>query len=293
MKVDFPTELTGKSERLKWLVENKTRLIKHKKNEFKSTDAFQDSNLGLSKVYSSKAVDDTDDSITRTLVLNTYNWMDSHDDVHLDGVFTKSIQENNNILHLHDHEYKLTAQVGDVLKVYEQKIKLTDLGVDKAGSTTSLMMDTEIKKDYNPLIFSKYKQGKIQQHSVGMYYVKIELAINDPEEKVEFAAWEKYIGKVLNRDKAEEQGFFFAIPEAKLIEGSAVIRGSNELTPTLEPKGSFDSIKNEITKLSKEQLSEVLEICKKLEPSNHSKGEPSEDTQKDSNFYSLILNHKA
>ena len=35
-------------------------------------------------------------SIKRMIIGNTYNWMDSHDDVHMKGIFTKSIQENKN-----------------------------------------------------------------------------------------------------------------------------------------------------------------------------------------------------
>jgi len=78
--------------------------------------------------------------------------------------------------------------------------------------------------------------GSINQHSVGMQYVKIDLAVNDPEEEEEYATWNKYKDEVINLEKAEEQGFFWAVTEAKLIEISCVIAGSNELTPTLETK---------------------------------------------------------
>jgi hypothetical protein len=229
-------EFNSKEDRIKYLVENKSRLIRLKKAETKYADV-----VGLpsggAKLFTNKADTDTDSNISRTLVLNTYNWMDSHDDVHMKGVFTKSIKENGDkVLHLHDHLFQLTAQVGKVQKVYESTIPWSSLGVDYKGDANVLLMDSDIRKSMNENIFDQYKEGSIQQHSVGMQYVKLELAINDDSYEDEHKIWKQYIGDVVNADKADEVGYFWAVTEAKLIEGSAVIRGSNELTPTIEPK---------------------------------------------------------
>jgi heme/copper-type cytochrome/quinol oxidase subunit 1 len=94
-------------------------------------------------------------------------------------------------------------------------------------------MDTNIKRSYNEKVFEAYLTGEIDQHSVGMQYVKVEMAVNDPDFKEEFAAWNKYYPLIGNQKDAEEQGFFFAVKEAKLIEISAVLEGSNRLTNTL------------------------------------------------------------
>jgi hypothetical protein len=69
-----------------------------------------------------------------------------------------------------------------------------------------------------------------------MRYVKIDLAINSEEKYYadEKKVWDKYIDEVANRDEAEKQGYFWAVTEAKAIEGSAVVIGSNQITPTLE-----------------------------------------------------------
>lgn len=258
-----------KKSLFKYLVENKEQLIRLKKSAQKQSDVIEIAS-SESTIKSKTHKADTSDSITRTLVLNTYGWMDSHDDVHIKGVFTKSIKENaDKIMHLHDHVNQLTAQVGDPISVYEQTIKWSELGVDIAGETTSLMMDSEIKREYNALIFSKYEQGKISQHSVGMQYVNLLLCINDKEEKAEFANWNNYIDQVANREKAEDKGYFWAVTEAKLFEGSCVIRGSNELTPTLEPKSiSFDDL-GELPKLveenpTKENISHLCNQFKAL-----------------------------
>ena len=93
-------------------------------------------------------------------------------------------------------------------------------------------------KEYDQRIFRDYKNGKINQHSIGLYYVKIFLCVNDEDYKQEFAAWNKYIDMVINRDQVEEDGYFWAVTEIKLIECSAVLAGANSLTPTLEVKSS-------------------------------------------------------
>ena len=56
----------------------------------------------------------------------------------------------------------------------------------------------------------------------------------DKEEK---ANWDKYIDQVVNRKDAEAQGYFWAVTEAKVIEGSAVPLGSNYATPVISIAG--------------------------------------------------------
>lgn len=238
MKIDT-SKFSDKKQLFKYLVENKSELISLKKSEAKHSDSLviENKEEAITKGASNLGEDDLANGIIkRTIVGNTYNWMDSHDDVHMKGIFTKSISENKSIMHLHDHLYQLTAKVGTPLKVYEKEIAWTELGVPKAGVTTALLMDSEIKSLYNAMIYDQYLNKQIQQHSVGMSYIKLFLCINDAEYKEEFANWNNYIPFVANQDKATKQGYFWAVTEAKLIEISAVINGSNELTPTLDNK---------------------------------------------------------
>jgi hypothetical protein len=243
-----------KEEKLAYLIENREELIEMKKSTVKHTDL---SNIISSK--SSKQIkSENTNSIDRTIIGNTYNWLDSHDDVHVKGCFTKSIKERSDkIFHLHDHEYKITAKVGEPSKIYEKDILWKDLGVDLSGYTTSLMMDTNIRKDYNAMVFEEYKSNKINQHSVGMYYVKVDLAINDDNEKEAYKEWNDNIDKIGNKEKAIEQGYFWVVKEAKLAEISAVLAGSNELTGTLEAE---KSLQNEAEK----SLQDKLEFYKHL-----------------------------
>lgn len=241
MKLNLP-EFKEQKELIDFLIKNKLELIDLKKSAIKYADSF--GGLVQASGLVSKALDnsqDTADTIYRTLVGNTYNWMDSHDDVHLNNVFGQSIKDRNGrIWHRHDHVNQLTAKVGKFSNVYEQVVNWTDLGVNKVGQTMALLGDSAIKRNYNQLIFDSYKDNEIDQHSVGMQYVKIQLAVNNPDNKEEFEVWNKYIGLIGNQEKALEKGYFWAVKEAKLIEISCVTEGSNEITGMYNP--SKDSV---------------------------------------------------
>ena len=90
-------------------------------------------------------------------------------------------------------------------------------------------------------MLNQYKQGNVKNHSVGMQYVKLIMAVNDEDYGAEFEAWEKYYPLIANKAEADAHGYFWAVKEAKVIEGSAVPIGSNRATPTLDIKEAADS----------------------------------------------------
>lgn len=247
------TKFSDKKQLLDFVVKNKSEIVSFKKSATKHTDgSFSISTY--EKVYANKVItefggDDLPNGvIKRTIVGNAYGWMDSHDDVHIPGIFSKSISENKDtIFHLHDHLYQIAAKVGTPKKIYEHSVSLTDLGLNKIGSTMCLLMDSDIKKAYNQMVYEEYLTKQINQHSVGMIYVKLFLCVNDSEYKEEYANWNAYKGYVLNLDKAEENGYFWAVTEAKLREISCVLQGSNELTPTFNGKSEPEESTHEHT----------------------------------------------
>jgi hypothetical protein len=81
---------------------------------------------------------------------------------------------------------------------------------------------------------------------------------------------------VANQDAAEEKGFFWAVKEAKVIEGSAVPLGSNWITPTL------DNNKNEPLDSTHKNNGPSEDTQKE--------NEPSEDTQKRNYLLNLLKN---
>ncbi len=231
----------SKREEIEYLVANKQGIIDLKKAATKFTD-FSITDVAiktsaLKGLHGDDEDEDNDKVIKRTIVGNTYNWLDSHGDVHLDGTFTKTLQEKGDrIPHLHDHIHKTTARVGIFESLTEEVIKWSDLGVAKTGTTTSLIGKSSIMNSLNTEIFSQYKSGLIDQHSVGMVYVKIDLAVNDEDFPEEHKVWLAHIDKIGNKEVAENNGHFWAVKEAKLMEISAVLIGSNSITPTLESK---------------------------------------------------------
>jgi hypothetical protein len=140
------------------------------------------------------------------------------------------------IMHLQEHkmDFKSIISDGKDLKVSAKDMTFKELGYKAEGNTQVLFFESTVKRDRNLYMFKQYADGNVNNHSVGMRYVKLELAVNNEDYKEEFAIWNKYIGNVSNKEDAKAQGYFWAVLEAKVIEGSAVPIGSNQVTPTID-----------------------------------------------------------
>lgn len=241
----------SRKELFKHLVTNKEEIISLKKSAIKFTDCLTYAPIATEKTNKAAKYSYENDEekglLKRTIVANTYNWLDTHDDVHLSGIFAKSINDGGRKAHLHDHYQMLDGRVGKPIALYEADISWRELGQGKTGLTQALFMETEIRKALNEKVYMDYLNDEIDQHSVGMQYVKMALAVNDEENYPnEYKVWKDTIGRLGNRAKAEEQGFFWAVSEAKLFEVSAVLFGSNELTPTMGGKNKPEKSTYEI-----------------------------------------------
>lgn len=243
MKLDIPNYET-KQELFNFLVLNKETLISQKKNAIKLADS---SSWGLLEtnqdLLNTKKADgsiqENKTEIKVKAVINTTNLLDSHGDVHIPGLWNKSIKENNRMLHVQEHQSSSFDKIissGEDLKASVKTMTWKSLGYNAEGSTQALIFDSVVKESRNSYMFNQYKQGFVTNHSVGMRYVKMELAINDKEYEKEKSFYDKYIGQVVNRKDAEKLGYFWVVTEAKAIEGSAVPMGSNPITPTINIK---------------------------------------------------------
>ena len=243
MRINFDN--IEKKDLLKYLVKNKKELI----NQKKSMPIFSESAVMKSTAFTpgkmgavTKDFGGYDDPniLKVKVVANTFSFADSYMDVLIPECCSKTIAENgtegkNIISHLHDHVHTLDAKLGIVRAIYQDDLDLEMLGIDsKIKTTKALIFETDLIRDYNPKIFKLYETNQVNQHSIGLQYVKIDLAVNDPDAVTEFETWNKYIDTVVNADMVREQGFFWAVKEIKLLENSAVLFGANELTPTLE-----------------------------------------------------------
>src|SRR6478736_5120915 len=171
--VQIPKHLKGK-ELFKWLVNNKAMLIDAKKSAIKFAEpAMVQPTWAKDEVPATKGKylyeDDTEKGVLkRTIVANTYYWMDGHSDVHLEGIFTNSINQKASrpAPHLYDHNFSILAKVGQPISYYEREISWRELGQGKTGKTIALMLESEIIKSYNERIYKEYLDGQIDQHSV-------------------------------------------------------------------------------------------------------------------------------
>lgn len=243
-KIIIPENLKG-AELTAFLIENKAALITQKKMLPKFCDpvscvpAYYVNKHGT-LVKSATIAEDATSCMVK-VVANTSMYCDSQMDVLLKDSAKKSIKDRKGMIpHLHDHIHMIEAEVGDVKDIYYEDISLKDLGYNATGTAQVLVFETDVKKSYNEKVFNKYKAGKVKQHSIGLQYVKLELAINDEESEKEFDFWNKYINDIINKDEVELKGFFWVVSEYKLLENSAVLFGSNPLTPTLEVKSTED-----------------------------------------------------
>lgn len=244
MRIKIP-EFETKKDLYWYLINNKSKLIDQKKSLPIEADAVSfGSAMVHSKFDSFKSntpVDENVDTLRVKVVANTSNFIDSHFDMILPNAPLKSIQERKEFIpHLNSHIHTLDAKLGEVVDIYLADLSLSELGLNKMGTAQAVIFITDIIKSYNEKVFNQYKRGKVNQHSIGLQYISLDLAINDPDSEKEMGYWNKYYSQVINKEKADEYGFFWVVPEYKLLENSAVLFGSNVLTPTLDNNMKFE-----------------------------------------------------
>ena len=240
----------NKADLFKWLKENKTFLLQAKKAQIKEADAVLFAHVGEAPeaVNKSEVQAQTDPTKLQVkAVINTTNLMDSHDDVHIKGIWNKSLNEKKSYYLLQEHQMKFDKVISDEVKASAVEISWADLGQSYEGKTQALVFDANLEQKVNPFMFEQYQNGRVKNHSVGMQYIKIQLAVNSEDKyfKDEKETWDKYVGEIVNRELAEDKGYFYAVTEAKIIEGSAVLVGSNRVTPTLNTSEPSKSLTTE------------------------------------------------
>jgi len=234
-------DFAKKEDLFSWLKANKSMLIAAKKSQLKRADAvsfLMIAESGTEIITKAEARPELLDmgEFPVKVVINTTNIFDSHRDVHIPGLWKKSLSEKKDNYLIQEHEMSFENIISDRVKAYTKTLSFAELGFSFAGITEALIFDAIVELERNEYMAEQYAKGRVKNHSVGMQYIKLELAVNsesryDAEEK---AVWDKYIDQIANREAAEEVGYFWAVTEARLIEGSAVVMGSNFVTPTLQ-----------------------------------------------------------
>jgi len=247
MKLQSIPKFRTKNELHKFVKDNQDTLMAEKRMQTKFADSFCYSPAIQAEVVADatqmmKAIGNGEPIPTKgqlrvLSVINSTNIIDSYLDMHIPSIWKKSLLENKNIKFLQEHDMKfdkIIADKGD-LRAMAKSMRWSELGLPYKGVTECLIFDATIKAERNPYMYEQYSKGNVDQHSVGMQYVTMVQCIDNEDKyfKEEKENWDAYISLAVNPEAAEEYGFFYAVTQAKVIEGSAVVLGANNATPTL------------------------------------------------------------
>jgi len=183
-------------------------------------------------------------------VINTTLYMDSHYDVHLNGIWSRSVKEQQGKLYyVADHEIKTNTIIAwpQDVNAMVKTVPWSWIGKDYEGSTEALIYEIAKSAIVNDGAKKIIDDKRPVQNSVRMQYVKIHLGMNSTaKEDIKYKAfYDAHIETIANKEVAEEQGYFFGVEEAKIIrEGSMVPLGSNDATP-IRQKDEADTITSE------------------------------------------------
>lgn len=226
-------------DEIKRIKDNKAAIVAEKTGAIKIADAVSCCKVSRTARRTAAKADErqTVESVDIEVVINTTGLLDSHNDVHIEGLWDDDLakQRNRLVYLLQEHDRDFDKVISDEVAVSVQMRDWRELGAPYDGQTQALVFNAKLHRDRNPYMFEQYIKGYVRNHSVGMRYVDLELCVNSEEKYYidEKEAWDKYIDQVANREEAEALGYFWAVTKAEMIEGSAVLMGSNWVTPTL------------------------------------------------------------
>lgn len=172
-------------------------------------------------------------------VINTTKYLDSHGDVHMDGIWNQSVkQQQGKLYYVADHELKVNSIIAypQDVKVMVKQVPWGLVGKSYDGHTEALIYEIPKNKIKHDGAKQAIEEKAPMQNSVRMQYIKIKLALNsEAKEDAEYKkVYDSVIGYIANKDVAEQEGYFWAVYEAKIVrEGSMVPFGSNDATPIL------------------------------------------------------------
>lgn len=228
-------KFTDKMDLTRFIKKNFEELKTIKMAEYK-TKAFAMIEGMKFKEFTPEIEDISGDFIQVKTVINTTNIIDSHMDLHMPKIWNKTVKDNPFSYHLKQHVAEFESVISNKAKSYNEKMNFNELGMDVDFETMANINDFVLERSKMPFMFDAYRNGEVLQHSVGMTYVNLEIAYYDEDSEKQMAFFEEMKKQAVNPEIADEQGFFWVVYEAKKREGSAVVFGSNSVTPTLSVK---------------------------------------------------------
>lgn len=263
-----------------YLRENADKLIAQKKSLPTTSD---DLEFGYMKSISKEFVGtksvhtglDDKEELPVEIIANVSGWCDSHMDVMIKDSWKKSINDlgasgTKLIYHLKNHgtdyQYTTDSVIGRNASLYAKDLDLSMFNIQSdVKKAQALMMSSIVCKRYDEKAFYLYQDGEIKQHSIGLQYTKIYLCMDstEPEDAMYKEYWDKYYPQVINKEKVDSKGFFWAVVECRILEVSAVLFGSNELTP-VQSQGK-SSTESEPSEGTQEQPQNQFDVVKAID----------------------------
>ena len=272
-------EFESKSDLFKALVKNESFIIDAKKSQ-----VYKSFEKGLQVVSDQKTIEkafnDSEkgikfDSDYYYFVVNSANYLDSHNDMHVDGNWNKSVKDQNGKVYLvWHHDFSKTENIiafPEDIEMMTSKVAWNLLGKSYEGETYSLIYKVKKDKIVNENVSKWLKEGRKLQLSVRMQYIKLETAFNSDDEDYskQTENYNKYFPLIANKDEFKQIEYFFIVKEAKnVMESSLLPFGSNSATAEI----SQTENKSEADNITSEQE------------------EPSKDTQKQEKLLKELLN---
>lgn len=206
------------------------------------------------------------------IAVSTSKILDSHDDLHIDGMWKKSILESQGKNYLvADHCLELDKVIvrKSYVEIFTAKIPFSLLGKPYEGNTEALIYKVPKDKIINKVAKEWLESGDEIEASVRMQYVTILFALdsNKPEDEKAKKVYDEYINQIANKEDFDYIHCFFVIKEAKNVrESSLVVFGSNHVTGNVtnnksQADNSLDEIKEE--PLIDTQIEEIPQKDKK------------------------------
>ena len=208
------------------------------------------------------------------VAFNSTRILDNHDDVHIDGIWKKTIQEKqfkNYVVTDHELEVLNTVVRKEYVEIFTAKVPFSILGKTYNGNTEILIYKFPKDKVQIPIVKEWLDSGDELQGSVRMKYIKFLFCMdsNDPDDVELKTNYDKYYEYIANKEDFEYIPYYFAILEASNEkESSFVLYGSNQVTGQInnnkQAEKSLEEKEAEKSLLKEQEEAQTTKMLKEL-----------------------------
>jgi hypothetical protein len=191
---------------------------------------------GISLKTMENIKDFTTDDDHYYIVVNATKILDSHGDMHTNGIWKKTLKDNQGKNYLvADHKLemdKVIAKKSDI-QMFTAEIPFSAIGKSYEGETQALIYKVAKDKIIHPLAKEWLEDGDDIQASVRMRYITIKMAMRSTreEDKEEMKTYNEFYDQIANKEDYEDIPYFFVVTEAENVkESSLVLFASNSST---------------------------------------------------------------